>query len=40
MALAGKIPAEGDVVTADGFLLTVLAMDRHRVDQIRVEAQG
>ena len=38
MALGGKIPIEGDVVRTDGFLLTVLTMDRHRIDRIQIEA--
>ena len=38
MALAGKIPTEGDVVRTDGFLLTVLTMDRYRIDRIQIEA--
>ena len=37
MALAGKIPTEGDVIKTDGFLMTVLRMDRQRIDRIRVE---
>ncbi|NQV08205.1 HlyC/CorC family transporter [bacterium] len=36
--LAGKIPASGDVVTLDEHRLTVTQMDRHRVDQVRIEA--
>ncbi len=37
MALAGKIPDEGDVVHTDGVALTVVAMDRNRIDRIRVD---
>jgi putative hemolysin len=37
MALFGKIPDEGDKVTDDGFLYTILRMDRQRVDRIRIE---
>lgn len=34
--LAGRIPAEGDVVETDGMRLIVVRMDRHRVDQVRI----
>lgn len=37
LAIAGRIPAEGDHVTTDGFRLTVLEMDRNRIDRLRVE---
>lgn len=37
MALYGKIPDEGDEVEVDGFRYTVVAMDRQRVDRVRVE---
>ncbi len=37
MALAGKIPAEGDAVQTDGVVLTVTAMDRNRIDRIRID---
>ena len=37
MALYGKVPDEGEVVEVDGFRYTVLAMDRQRVDRVRVE---
>jgi putative hemolysin len=33
----GKIPGRGDEVVDDGFRYTVLAMDRQRVDRIKVE---
>jgi len=38
MTIAGRIPAEGDVVRSEGLKFTVLQMDRNRVDRIRVEA--
>jgi putative hemolysin len=38
MALFEKVPDEGDQVTADGIRYTVLAMDRQRVDSVRVES--
>lgn len=37
MALCGRVPDEGDEVVEDGYRYTVLAMDRQRVDRIRVE---
>ncbi len=37
MTTFGKIPARGDQVGEDGFRFTVLAMDRQRVDRIKVE---
>ncbi len=37
MALAGRIPLEGDTVDVDGVKMTVVTMDRQRVDRIRVE---
>ena len=33
----GKIPGRGDEVVDDGFRYTILAMDRQRVDRIKVE---
>lgn len=36
LALAGRIPDEGETVAADGLTLTVLAMDRNRIDKIQV----
>lgn len=40
LALAGKIPVEGESVRTDGVQLTVLSMDRNRIDRLRVEAGG
>jgi magnesium and cobalt exporter, CNNM family len=40
MALAGRIPSEGDSVVADGHRFTVLAMERNRIDRIRIEPSG
>jgi putative hemolysin len=37
MALFGKVPAEGDRITENGFRYTVVVMDRQRVDRVRVE---
>ena len=37
LALAGKIPTEGESVRTNGYRLTVLSMDRKRIDKIRVE---
>jgi CBS domain containing-hemolysin-like protein len=37
MALYGKVPDEGEQVEVDGFIYTVLSMDRQRVDRVRVE---
>ena len=37
MSIAGRIPEEGDTVHVDGVRLTVLQMDRHRVDRLKVE---
>ena len=36
--LAGKIPSEGDTVHTDGLVLTVITMDRRRIDRLRVDA--
>jgi putative hemolysin len=36
MALAGRVPAEGDEVTTEAARFTVVTMDRKRVDRIRV----
>ena len=36
--LAGRIPTEGDEVTVRGFTITVMAMDRRRVDRVRIQA--
>ncbi len=35
--LAGRIPAPGDTVRVDGLVLTVISMDRHRIDRLRVD---
>ncbi len=37
MTTFGKIPDRGDQVLSDGLRFTVLAMDRQRVDRIKVE---
>jgi putative hemolysin len=37
MALCGRIPDEGDHITDGDFRYTVLAMDRQRIDRVRVE---
>jgi CBS domain containing-hemolysin-like protein len=38
LALAGEIPDEGDQIDLNGTLkLTVLRMDRHRIDRVRIE---
>jgi CBS domain containing-hemolysin-like protein len=37
ITIFGKIPDRGDLVSDDGFRFTVLAMDRQRVDRIKVE---
>jgi len=37
MSIFGRIPEDGDHVTADGYQYTVLTMDRQRVDRVRVE---
>ncbi|MGH3713783.1 MAG: hemolysin family protein [Micromonosporaceae bacterium] len=36
MAQLGQIPAEGETVVYDGWEFTVTAVDRHRVEQVRV----
>lgn len=39
LAVAGSIPAEGDqIMVGETLELTVLRMDRHRIDRLRVEA--
>ncbi|MFQ5948453.1 MAG: hemolysin family protein [Acidimicrobiia bacterium] len=38
--LAGRIPQEGDTVVANGVRLTVIEMDRQRIDRVRVELAG
>ncbi len=37
MAVAGRIPAEGDHVRLNGLLFTVVQMDRNRIDRIQIE---
>ncbi len=39
MAVAGRIPEEGDAITLDGFRFVVLQMDRNRIDRIQIERQ-
>ena len=36
--VAGCIPDVGDTVHVDGLVITVLRMDRHRVDRVRIES--
>lgn len=38
LAIAGRIPDEGDEVPLDGALMKVLRMDRNRIDQLKIEA--
>ena len=38
--LAGRIPEKGGVVEHDGFRFTVVRMDRHRIDRVRIESTG
>ncbi len=40
MSICGRIPDDGDQVTADGYRYTVLMMDRQRIDRVRVERLG
>lgn len=40
MAVAGRIPTEGDVIRLDGLRFTVLQMDRNRIDRIQIERVG
>jgi putative hemolysin len=35
--IAGRIPDVADSITVDGTLITVLRMDRHRIDRLRVD---
>jgi putative hemolysin len=37
LALAGRIPEEGDQIQLDGLLFTVLQMDRNRIDRIQIQ---
>ena len=36
MARLGHIPVPGETVTEDGWEFTVVEVDRHRVEQVRV----
>ena len=38
MAVAGQVPEEGDAIEIGGVELTVLQMDRNRVDRVDVSA--
>ena len=40
MALSGRVPEEGDMVMGDGVELTVVEMERNRVDRITVTTTG
>jgi CBS domain containing-hemolysin-like protein len=40
MAMFGRIPGEGDVYESDDFRFTVTAMDRQRIDSVKVESLG
>lgn len=40
LALAGRVPTEGDRVAIDGVNLMVVDMDRNRIDKIQVEGLG
>ena len=37
LALASRIPEEGDQIRLDGLLFTVLQMDRNRIDRIQIQ---
>ena len=37
LALAGRIPEEGDQIRLDGLMFTVLQMDRNRIDRIQIQ---
>lgn len=37
LSVAGRIPDEGDTVAVNGINMTVIAMDRNRIDKIRVQ---
>ena len=37
MAVAGRVPDEGDDIRLDGLRFTVLQMDRNRIDRIQIE---
>jgi CBS domain containing-hemolysin-like protein len=38
LARLGHIPKEGESVAADGWTFTVIEVDRHRVEQVRMVA--
>jgi CBS domain containing-hemolysin-like protein len=40
LSIAGDIPGEGDTVEIEGYRLTVLGMDRRRIDRLRIERTG
>jgi len=40
MSLSGRVPGEGDTVRFDGIVLEVLAMDRNRIERLRVKTAG
>jgi CBS domain containing-hemolysin-like protein len=40
LSIAGDIPGEGDTVEIEGYRLTVMGMDRRRIDRLRIEATG
>ncbi len=40
LSIAGDIPTEGDSVEVAGYRLTVLEMDRRRIDRLRIESVG
>lgn len=40
LALAGHIPDDGDQVKYNGYQLTVVGMDRNRIDRIRIDHVG
>jgi putative hemolysin len=37
LSVAGDIPAEGDSIEVAGYRMTVLEMDRRRIDRLRIE---
>jgi putative hemolysin len=37
MAVAGRVPDEGEVIRFDSLRFTVLQMDRNRIDRIQIE---
>ncbi|MDR9449939.1 MAG: hemolysin family protein [Acidimicrobiia bacterium] len=40
LSVAGDIPAEGDSIEVAGYRMTVLEMDRRRIDRLRIEPAG